>query len=58
MMFSELKGKPCSFYGIDNNRFRLDYGDARFTFEAVEDESDGYRSMMGNQLRPKGRSFR
>lgn len=34
-----LKG---SFYGVDGYRFKI----GRNVFEAVEDESDGYRSCM------------
>ncbi len=46
MNFADLIGQPCDFYGIDNNRFRLGRGAERWTFEAIEDESDGYRSML------------
>jgi hypothetical protein len=35
-------GQEADFYGVDCNRFKLN----GTVFEAVEDESDGYRSMM------------
>jgi hypothetical protein len=35
-------GLEADFYGVDCNSFKLD----NCVFEAVEDESDGYRSMM------------
>lgn len=35
-------GKTYDFYGVDNSFFKLD----DVVYEAVEDESDGYRSMM------------
>lgn len=42
MTFNDLVGKKLGFYGMDNNFFKL----GRAVFEAVEDESDGYRSYM------------
>lgn len=42
MELNEMIGNVWPFYGVDGNTFKL--GDA--VFEAVEDPSDGYRSMM------------
>lgn len=42
--FGTLIGNELPFYGVDNNCFKL--GDR--VFEAVEDESDGYRSYLGS----------
>lgn len=43
-IFNDLVGKPdvYAFYGVCNNSFKL--GDV--VFEAIEDESDGYRSYL------------
>lgn len=43
--FNELasSGEELGFYGMDGNFFKL----GRDVFEAVEDESDGYRSYLG-----------
>ena len=38
----DLLGKKFGFYGVDNNCFKLD----RKVYEAIEDESDGYRSYL------------
>lgn len=43
-MFDDLVGKTMSFYGVDNNWFKLD----RKVYEAVENEDDGYRSYLGS----------
>jgi hypothetical protein len=40
--FDDLIDKPLMFYGVDNHTFKL--GD--YVFEAMEDENDGYRSML------------
>lgn len=50
-----LVGSEANFYGVDNNCFKL----GRQVFEAVEDESDGYRSYLGSiEVRdPKGLTF-
>ncbi len=42
--FNELvgNGREYGLYGAESNCFKL----GRWTFEAIEDESDGYRSMM------------
>lgn len=40
--FDSLIGQVLPYFGVDNNCFKL--GDQ--AWEAVEDESDGYRSMM------------
>jgi len=41
-----LAAGPVDFYGVDNNTFRVGVGGEALTFEAVENESDGYRSML------------
>ena len=40
--FDELEDMWFDFYGVDCNRFKLD----DTIYEAIEDESDGYRSML------------
>lgn len=49
MTFDELaeKGKKLKFYGMDNNFFKLDDE----IYEAIEDESDGYRSYL-QEIKP------
>ena len=42
MSFQELVGQVVDFYGVDGTCFKV----GNQVFEAVEDESDGYRSMM------------
>jgi hypothetical protein len=44
-------GRPVDFYGVDCNVFCIGKSGERFAFEAVEDENDGYRSML-EELRP------
>jgi len=44
MSFDEVIGKEFSFYGVDNEAFKL----GKLVFEAVEDENDGYRSCLGS----------
>ena len=45
--FDELIGKTVDFYGVDNNVLCVGtVFDGRMAFEAVEDEADGYRSML------------
>jgi len=44
--FKKLVGKRVGLYGVDNNVLCVSYRGERRAFEAVEDESDGYRSMM------------
>lgn len=39
-------GVAFDFYGVDGNRFCLGEHPNRVVFEAVEDESDGYRSYL------------
>ena len=46
MDFDDLMGKTCDFHGVDNCRFRLGFEGKLYTFEAVEDPDDGYRSML------------
>lgn len=47
MKFHELAEQHVGFCGVDNLSFCLIRSDgARLAFAAVEDESDGYRSMM------------
>ena len=42
MELDELLGKRLDFYGVDGTSFKL----GEVIFDAVEDESDGYRSML------------
>jgi len=42
MTFEELIGQELPFFGVDNHAFKI--GD--YVFEAIEDESDGYRSYL------------
>lgn len=42
-IITQLDGQYVNFYGVDGNCFKL----GNFVFEAIEDESDGYRSMLG-----------
>lgn len=42
--FEDLMGKEFDFYGVDNTDFKLD----EYTFRALEDENDGYRSSLGS----------
>lgn len=44
MEFKDLIGTKQKFYGVDACAFKL--GD--YVFEAIEDESDGYRSYLGS----------
>ncbi len=47
MKFSDLVGKTIGFCGVDNNAFCVVTPEGeRLAFEAIEDESDGYRSML------------
>lgn len=47
MNFADLVGKTVGFCGVDNNALCVVTPDGeRVAFEAVEDESDGYRSML------------
>lgn len=49
MKFEDLlTAGPVSFYGVDSNTFRVKSGGKLLTFEAKEDESDGYRSMLAD----------
>jgi hypothetical protein len=43
-LFGGLVGKEFKFYGVDNCCMKL----GNQVFEAVEDESDGYRSYLGS----------
>jgi hypothetical protein len=46
-MLDSLIGKKVGFCGVDNNVFCLKpRGQDRVAFEAVEDEADGFRSML------------
>ena len=40
--FEDMVGKQFKFYGVNCNCFKLD----KLVFEAVEDEDDGYRSLL------------
>lgn len=42
MDFKDLVGRTFDYYGSDNHTFKLD----NMVWEAVEDENDGYRSML------------
>ena len=44
--FEQMVGKRVDLYGVDSNVFCVAYRGTRRAFEAVEDESDGYRSML------------
>jgi hypothetical protein len=47
-------GKEISFYGCDNHTFKIGDETGTYVFEALEDESDGYRSYLGSvQLHDK-----
>ena len=41
-MLDTMVGKEFEFYGVDSNEFKLD----DTVYEAIEDESDGYRSYL------------
>ena len=49
MEFEELVGREFDFYGAAEHQFRLD----DTTWEAIEDEDDGYRSYLGSIEIPK-----
>lgn len=42
MEFTDMIGGEYKFYGVDNHCFKVGF----YTFEAVEDPDDGYRSWM------------
>jgi hypothetical protein len=42
-----LRAEVLDFYGVDGNAFCIGIGDAKVVLEAIEDESDGYRSYFG-----------
>lgn len=44
MEFKDLVGIPIRFFGVDNCRFKI----GAYVFEAIEDESDGWRSYLGS----------
>ena len=44
--FDSLVGRTVGLCGVDNNVVCLKVGSRKLAFEAREDESDGYRSMM------------
>ena len=44
MDFDETVGQVFGFYGVDANRFKI----GRTVFEALEDDCDGYRSLLGS----------
>jgi len=49
MKFDDLVNKEfLAFYGVDNNCFRLGIIDTEelLTYEAIEDQDDGYRSYL------------
>jgi len=41
-VIDDMFGKEFAFYGVCNNEFKLD----NTVYEALEDESDGYRSYL------------
>ena len=41
--FEDFDNEEVWFYGVDNNHFKI----GCHVFEAIEDESDGYRSYLG-----------
>lgn len=43
-MLNEMVGQEFDFYGVCSNEFKLD----DTVFEALEDESDGYRSYLAS----------
>ena len=46
--FLSMVGYVYDFYGVDNNTFCIGIAGQRCAFEALEDESDGYRSYLDN----------
>jgi len=59
MNLDGLLGVTVGLCGVDSNAFCLKFEGKRYAFEAIEDESDGYRSMM-EEVRPttiKGHVF-
>lgn len=42
-----LIDREYDFYGVDNNTFCIGSNGSRMALEALEDESDGYRSYFG-----------
>lgn len=46
-IFDGLIGGTYDFYGVDGNCFCIGVNGTRVALEAVEDESDGYRSYFG-----------
>lgn len=42
MQFEQCVGQKFGFYGVDHNVFKI----GKTVFEAIEDESDGYRSYL------------
>ena len=61
MNIEQLLGQTVDFFGVDNNVFcvRPTSSATRLAFEAVEDEDDGYRSMLEDlcQVQIKGHIF-
>ena len=52
--FDKYTGKKFNFYGVDNNCFKLNDK----VLEAIEDDTDGYRSMLGTiEVSGKGGIF-
>jgi len=45
--FDALRGLEADFYGVDLNKFKLD----DMVWEAIEDEDDGYRSLLDTVMR-------
>lgn len=51
MDLDDLVGETVDFHGVDCNAFCVSVDGERYAFEAVEDESDGYRSMLAEVKR-------
>jgi hypothetical protein len=48
--FTDLMDKELDFYGVCHNEFRVGYNFKQYTFEVLEDQYDGWRSMLGAVL--------
>lgn len=56
--FKTLIGGTYEFYGVDNNTFCIGFNGARIVLEAMENESDGYRSYFDTfEIKPVGKIF-
>jgi hypothetical protein len=59
MKIDDVLNKKVGLCGVDGNAFCLLIDGKRVAFEAIEDESDGYRSMLEDvpQVKLKGHIF-